>query len=49
MPALSGLGARLRGGIVEIKDGAFLGLLGQGVAGSLASSPLVGTIETVWS
>ena len=40
---------RLRGGIVEIKDGAFLGLLGQGVAGSLASSPLVGTIETVWS
>jgi hypothetical protein len=40
---------RLRGGMVEIKDGAFLGLLGQGVAGSLASSPLVGTIETVWS
>ena len=40
---------RLRGGIVEIKDGAFLGLLGQGVAGSLASSPLVGTIETIWS
>lgn len=40
---------RLRGGIVEIKDGAFLGLLGQGVAGSLASSPLVGTIETVWN
>lgn len=40
---------RLRGGIVEIIDGAFLGLLGQGVAGSLASSPLVGTIETVWS
>lgn len=40
---------RLRGGIVEIKDGAFLGLIGQGVAGSLASSPLVGTIETVWS
>lgn len=40
---------RLRGGIVEIKDGAFLGFLSQGVAGSLASSPLVGTIETVWS
>lgn len=39
----------LRGGIVEIKDGAFLGMLGRGVAGSLASSPLVGTIETVWS
>jgi hypothetical protein len=40
---------RLRGGIVEVKDGAFLGLIGQGVAGSVASSPLVGTIETVWS
>lgn len=39
----------LRGGIVEIKDGAFLGMLGRGVAGSLASSPLVGPIETVWS
>lgn len=39
----------LRGGIPEIKDGAFLGLLGCGIAGSLASSPLVGTIETVWS
>jgi len=39
---------RLRGGLVEIKDGAFLGFIGQGVAGSLASSPLVGTIETVW-
>lgn len=54
--AVAGLGAavekealRLRGGMVEIKDGAFLGLIGQGVAGSLASSPLVGTIETVWS
>ena len=40
---------RLRAGIVEIKDGAFLSLIGQGVAGSVASSPLVGTIETVWS
>jgi hypothetical protein len=40
---------RLRGGIVEIKDGAFLSLIGQGVAGSLASSPLVGAIETVWN
>lgn len=38
----------LRGGIVEIQDGAFLGFLGQGTAGSLASSALVGTIETVW-
>jgi len=40
---------RLRGGIVEIKNGAFLGFIGQGVAGSLASSPLVGSLETVWS
>lgn len=54
--AAAGLGAavekeamRLRGGLVEIKDGAFLSLIGQGVAGSLASSPLVGTIETIWS
>jgi hypothetical protein len=54
--AVAGLGAavekeavRLRGGIVEIKDGAFLGIIGQGVAGSLASSPLVGVIETVWN
>lgn len=54
--AASGLGAavekealRLRGGIVEIKDGAFLSLIGWGVAGSLASAPLVGTIETFWS
>jgi hypothetical protein len=39
---------RLRGGLVEIKDGAFLGFAGQGVAGSLASSPLVGMIETTW-
>ena len=40
---------RLRGGIVEIKDGAFLAFIGQGVAGSLASAPLVVTIETIWS
>jgi hypothetical protein len=39
---------RMRGGMVEIKDGAFLGFLGQGAAGSLASSVLVGTLETVW-
>lgn len=54
--AVAGAGAavekealRLRGGMVEIKDGAFLALIGQGVAGSLASAPLVGTIETIWS
>lgn len=39
---------RQRAGIVEIKDGAFLGFIGQGTQGSLASAPLVGTIETVW-
>lgn len=54
--SVAGLGAavekeamRLRGGMVEIKDGAFLAFIGQGAAGSVASSPLVGTIETVWS
>jgi hypothetical protein len=53
--AVAGVGAavekealRLRGGMAEIKSGAFLGLIGQGTAGSLASAPLVGTIETVW-
>ena len=39
---------RTRAGIVEIKDGAFLGFIGQGTQGSLASAPLVGTLETVW-
>jgi hypothetical protein len=38
-----------RGGISEIKSGAFLGVIGQGVAGSVASSPLVGMLETVWN
>ena len=41
-------GMRGRPGLVEIKSGAFLGIIGQGVAGSLASSPLVGLLETVW-
>lgn len=40
---------RTRAGAVEIKDGAFLSILGCGAAGSLASSVLCGTIETVWS
>lgn len=40
---------RTRGGLVEIKDGSFLGIIGAGAAGSLASSVLVGTVETVWS
>lgn len=39
---------RMRGGLVEIKDGAFLGIIGRGTNGSLASSVLVGTLETFW-
>ena len=39
---------RTRAGMVEIKDGAFLGIMGMGAAGTLASSVLAGTIETVW-
>lgn len=35
-------------GCPEIKDGAVIGIFAQGYAGSLASSTLVGTIETVW-
>lgn len=35
-------------GCPEIKDGAVLGFFAQSYAGSLASSTLVGTIETVW-
>lgn len=38
----------LRGGMTEIKSGAFLSVLGQGSAGSLASSVLVGILEVVW-
>jgi hypothetical protein len=40
---------RMRAGAPEIKAGAFLGWIGCGVAGSLASAPLVGMIETFWS
>lgn len=36
-------------GAPRIVDGAVIGLLAAGYAGSLASSVLVGTIETVWS
>lgn len=39
---------RTRAGAPEVKAGAFLGWIGQGVAGSLASAPLVGMIETFW-
>lgn len=38
-----------QGPLVQIQDGAFLGILGQGAAGSLASSVLCGSLETVWS
>lgn len=40
---------RMRSGADEIKPEAFLGWIGYGVAGSLASAPLVGMIETVWT
>jgi hypothetical protein len=40
---------RMRAGADEIKPDAFLGWIGKGVAGSLASAPLVGMIETVWT
>lgn len=36
-------------GSPQIKDGAVLGIFGQGFAGSLASSTLVGLLETVWN
>lgn len=39
---------RMRAGADEIKAGAFLGWIGCGVVGSLASAPLVGMLETVW-
>jgi len=39
---------RTRAGMAEIKDGAFIGIMGMGANGSLASSVLVGTIEVVW-
>ena len=40
---------RMRAGSVELKAGAFLGWIGMGVAGSLASAPLVGMVESFWS
>jgi hypothetical protein len=38
----------MRAGTDEIKPNAFLGWIGKGVAGSLASAPLVGMLETFW-
>lgn len=40
---------RSQAGAPQILDGAYLSFIGRGAAGSLASSQLVGTIETVWS
>ena len=39
----------LHGPPVEIKQGAVLGIIGLGNAGSLASSVLTGILETTWS
>lgn len=39
---------RQRAGSVRIAPNAFLGWIGRGVAGSLASAPLVGMIESFW-
>ena len=39
---------RQRAGSRKIESGAFLGWIGNGVAGSLASAPLVGLIESFW-
>lgn len=39
---------RQRAGAVRIEQNAFLGWIGCGVAGSLASAPLVGMIESFW-
>jgi hypothetical protein len=36
-------------GAPQIKDGAVLGLMAAGYAGSLASSTLVGILETNWN
>lgn len=36
-------------GSPELKDGSVLGIFGQGFAGSLASSILVGILETCWN
>ena len=39
---------RMQSGTVQIVDGAVLGFIGRTSAGSIASSVLVGTLETVW-
>jgi len=39
----------MKAGAPEIKDGAILGIIGKCQGGSIASSTLVGYIETVWN
>lgn len=39
---------RMQSGTAQIVDGAVLGFIGRTSAGSIASSVLVGTLETVW-
>jgi len=38
-----------RAGAPRIVDGAVLGLMASGYAGSLATSTLVGILETIWN
>jgi hypothetical protein len=38
-----------KAGLPEIKDGAVLGFFASGFGGSLATSILVGTLETIWN
>jgi hypothetical protein len=38
-----------KAGMPEIKDGAVLNFFASGFGGSLASSTLVGTLETIWN
>ncbi len=40
---------RTHSGMAKITPGAFIGIIGQGSNGSLASSVLSGTLETVWN
>lgn len=39
---------RMKSGTIKIEPNAFLGWIGKGNAGSLASAPLVGVIESFW-
>jgi hypothetical protein len=39
----------LKPGAAEIKDNAFLTIIGQGTAGTIASAGFVGILETIWN